>query len=157
MFVPPPRPEGNAGVIALARLVGSRVATTAKSYWLLGALMGLLAAGYWWMNQVPWSASTADASVFGAAFKENQPVPGPGVGQRKVVLENLGMRCPLCRGAVAAHLSRLGGVVAYDVDLKTDSATVLYEASRLTPEELERAVAQAGFRAKSLREVQLGD
>jgi copper chaperone CopZ len=44
-------------------------------------------------------------------------------------------------------------VIAYDVDLKSDSATILYDPKKVSIEELKQAVAQAGFQAKSIEEL----
>ncbi len=59
----------------------------------------------------------------------------------------------LCRAAVAARLKKVPGVIAYDVDLKSDSATVLYDPAKANIEGLREAVAQAGFPAKSVEEI----
>ena len=59
----------------------------------------------------------------------------------------------LCRAAVAAKLKQVSGVIAYDVDLKSDSATVLYDPMKVSVEELKQAIAQAGFQAKSVEEI----
>jgi copper chaperone CopZ len=59
----------------------------------------------------------------------------------------------LCRAAVAAKLKQLTGVVAYDVDLKSDSATVLYDPAKLTIERLKQAIAEAGFQVRGIEEL----
>ena len=58
-----------------------------------------------------------------------------------------------CRAAVAAKLKKVTGVIAYDVDLKTDSATVLYDPAKVTVEQLKQAVAEAGFQVKGVEEI----
>ena len=58
-----------------------------------------------------------------------------------------------CEAAVAAKLKQVPGVIAYDVDLKSDSATVLYDPAKASIEGLKQAVAQAGFQAKSVEEI----
>jgi len=45
------------------------------------------------------------------------------------------------------------GVAAYDVDLKSDSATVLYDPARVTIDDLKRAVSEAGFLVREVQEV----
>ncbi len=55
-----------------------------------------------------------------------------------------------CKAAVAAKLKQISGVIAYDVDLKTDSATILYDSTKVTIEMLKNAITQAGFQAKEL-------
>jgi len=59
----------------------------------------------------------------------------------------------LCRAAVAAKLKQVPGVIAYDVDLKSDSATVLYDPAKVSIEGLKQAVGQAGFQVKGVEEI----
>jgi len=59
----------------------------------------------------------------------------------------------LCRAAVAAKLKQVTGVIAYDVDLKSDSATVLYDPAKVTIERLKQAIAQAGFQVRGIEEL----
>ena len=59
----------------------------------------------------------------------------------------------LCKAAVAAKLKQVPGVIAYDVDLKTDSATVLYDPTKVTVEALIQAITQAGFQVKGTEEL----
>lgn len=58
-----------------------------------------------------------------------------------------------CKAAVAAKLKQISGVIAYDVDLKTDSATILYDSTKVTIEMLKNAITQAGFQAKQVEEL----
>lgn len=80
-------------------------------------------------------------------------LPPPGPGQKKVVLKNLGMSCPFCKAAVSAKLKQLPGVIAYDVDWKSDIATVLYDPGKVTIEEIKQAIAQTGFQVRGVEEV----
>jgi len=50
-------------------------------------------------------------------------------------------------------LARTPGVIAYGVDLKSDSAAVLYDAGKVTLVELKQAVANSGFRVHGITEV----
>ncbi|MBI2087887.1 MAG: heavy-metal-associated domain-containing protein [Deltaproteobacteria bacterium] len=43
--------------------------------------------------------------------------------------------------------------MAYDVDLKSDSATVLYDPAKASIEELKKAVARAGFQVRAVEEL----
>lgn len=58
-----------------------------------------------------------------------------------------------CKAAVAANLKQISGVISYDVDLKTDSATILYDSTKVTIEMLKDAITQAGFQAKDVEEL----
>jgi len=49
-------------------------------------------------------------------------------------------------------LNRTGGVIAYDVDLKSDSATVLFDPNKSSIEDLKQAIADSGFRVRTVRE-----
>jgi copper chaperone CopZ len=55
--------------------------------------------------------------------------------------------------AVTAKLKQVPGVIAYDVDLKSDSATVLYEPIKVTIEKLKQVIAEAGFEVRGTEEV----
>jgi copper chaperone CopZ len=80
-------------------------------------------------------------------------LPAPGPGQKKVVLEDLGMVCPLCKASVASRLDGTAGIVAYSVDLGSDSATVLYDRTAVDIDGLKQAVAEAGYRVRGVREM----
>jgi P-type Cu+ transporter len=59
----------------------------------------------------------------------------------------------LCKAAVAAKLKQIQGVISYDVDLKTDSVTILYDPAKVTIEMLRNAITQAGFQAKEIEDL----
>jgi Cu+-exporting ATPase len=59
----------------------------------------------------------------------------------------------LCTAAVTAKLKQVPGVIAYDVELKSDSATVLYDPAKVTIEKLKQAVAEAGFQVRGTEEI----
>jgi len=58
-----------------------------------------------------------------------------------------------CKAAVAAKLKQLPEVIAYDVDLKSDSATILYDPTKVTVETLKQAITQAGFQVRGVEEI----
>jgi len=58
-----------------------------------------------------------------------------------------------CKAAVAAKLKQVQGIIAYDVDLKSDSATVLYDPTKVTIEALKQAIAQAGYQVRAIEEL----
>jgi len=47
----------------------------------------------------------------------------------------------------------VSGVIQYDVDLKRDSATVLYDPGKVTIEHLKQAIAEAGFQVRGIEEL----
>jgi len=51
-----------------------------------------------------------------------------------------------------AQLKQTSGVIAYDVDWKSDKATILYDPARVSIEELKKAIARAGFQVKGMEE-----
>lgn len=59
----------------------------------------------------------------------------------------------LCTAAVAAKLKQVPGIIAYDVDLKSDSATVLYDPGKVTIERLKQAISEAGFQVRGIEEL----
>jgi copper chaperone len=58
-----------------------------------------------------------------------------------------------CVAAVTAKLKQIPGVIAYDVDLKSDSATVLYDPAKATIDRLKQAIAEAGFQVRAIEEL----
>lgn len=54
---------------------------------------------------------------------------------------------------VERHLGRVLGILSYEVDLKTDSATVIYDAKVVTTDQIVQAVADAGYRASQVKEI----
>ncbi len=103
---------------------------------------------------MPVRAGGSESGFGGRAALAGPDVPAPGPGQQKVVLEDLGMACPLCRAAVSAKLSRTPGIIAYSVDVASDSATVLYDPSTVGIDRLKDAIAEAGYNVRGIREVQ---
>lgn len=110
--------------------------------------VGLLAILFGWMSG---TSQTIGRDILTLYASSNVPAPGP--GQKKVVLKNLGMSCPFCKAAVSAKLKQLPGVIAYEVDLKTDSATVLYDPAKVSIEGLKKAIAEAGYQVRAVEEV----
>jgi len=50
-------------------------------------------------------------------------------------------------------LQKVPGVIAYEVVLKSDSAVVLYDPAKVTITDLKQAIAETGFRVRSVQEV----
>lgn len=115
--------------------------------WALPILgLGIITVGLVWLN----ASQAAQVSSPGYA---SASLPPPGPGQKKVILKDLGMSCVFCKAAVSAKLKNLSGVIAYDVDLKSDSATVLFDAAKLSLEGLKRAIAEAGYQVRGVEEM----
>jgi copper chaperone CopZ len=132
------------------------VQSTVRRWALVAFMIGIIAAGYLWLNGAPgiWQVGGSSLGPSGATVAASASVPAPGPGQQKVVLENLGMACPLCRAAVSATLGRTPGIIMYTVDLGTDSATVLFDPSQMTVDGLKQAIAEAGYQVRGVREIQ---
>jgi len=58
-----------------------------------------------------------------------------------------------CKAAVAAKLKQVPGIIAYDVDLKSDSAIVLYNSTKLTIDDLKKAIADTGYQVRGVQEI----
>lgn len=65
----------------------------------------------------------------------------------KLTLAVSGMSCGHCRAHVQQALTALDGVREADVELATGRATVVYDASVVTPDRMAEAVREAGYRA----------
>ena len=61
------------------------------------------------------------------------------------------MTCGACPITVRTALSHVAGVSASTVDMKTHTATVTFDPVRTTPEVLAKAISDAGFPARVLR------
>ncbi|GAA4429477.1 hypothetical protein GCM10023188_14890 [Pontibacter saemangeumensis] len=57
-----------------------------------------------------------------------------------------GMTCSGCANGVQRSLTKLEGVKSAEVSLSDASATVAYDPSAVTPEQMQKAVESAGFR-----------
>ena len=60
-----------------------------------------------------------------------------------------GMTCGGCTGSVQRALSKIDGVVQADVTLRPGVATVVVDAARVTPAQLEAAITRLGYPAKA--------
>ncbi len=72
------------------------------------------------------------------------------VPKEKIALKVEGMHCAACASRVEKALVEVPGVVEASVNLATDKAVVSYVAGLVGFKELERAVAQAGYKVLSL-------
>ena len=60
-----------------------------------------------------------------------------------------GMTCGGCAGSVQRALSKIDGVVQAEVTLRPGMATVVVDAARVTPVQLEAAITKLGYPAKA--------
>ena len=60
-----------------------------------------------------------------------------------------GMTCGGCTGSVQRALSKLDGVSHAEVTLRSGVATVMVDPTRVTPAQIESAITQLGYPAKS--------
>ena len=67
----------------------------------------------------------------------------------RVTLDIPSMDCSLCPVTVSTALKRVPGVIDVQASLATRSADVRYDPAKVSPAQLERAVAQAGYPAKA--------
>jgi copper chaperone len=65
-------------------------------------------------------------------------------------LKITGMTCGHCQRAVTDALESRDGVARADVDLTAGRAQVEYDEARVTPRELEAAVAEEGYEAEEV-------
>ncbi|MBI5068702.1 MAG: heavy-metal-associated domain-containing protein [Deltaproteobacteria bacterium] len=56
-----------------------------------------------------------------------------------------GMTCPSCKVAVRVALSRLDGVKDMQIDLANKSASVAYDSTKVTPQQLADALNRLGY------------
>ncbi len=68
-------------------------------------------------------------------------------GPSTVALHIEGMTCPSCKVAVRAALKKVDGVTDAKVDVAAKSATVNYDSTKVTPQQLVDAVNRLGYEA----------
>ena len=70
---------------------------------------------------------------------------------RTITLSVEHMNCAACPITVRKALSHVAGVAQSTVDLESHTAKVTFDPGKTTPEALAKAVSEAGFPAKVLR------
>lgn len=73
-------------------------------------------------------------------------------GMNRAVLQIEGMTCPACAVSVQSALTKLPGVESAHVDVNTGEALVQFDADQVQPEDLARAVTNAGFESSVKKE-----
>ncbi len=78
-----------------------------------------------------------------------RPARAAGVasGLASVTFHVEGMTCPSCKVAVKTAIIRLPGVTDAKVDVAKKSATVEYDASKVSPQQMAEAVNRLGYEA----------
>ncbi len=64
-----------------------------------------------------------------------------------ITLHVEGMTCPACKAAVKTAIVRLPGATDAKVDVAKKSATVEYDASKVSPQQMVEAVNRLGYEA----------
>jgi copper chaperone len=68
------------------------------------------------------------------------------MSEDKIELKVLGMACGGCKAAVEKALQSLNGVSSAKVDLASKTAYVEYYSGKLAPEDLKKAIQEAGYK-----------
>lgn len=89
------------------------------------------------MRPTSWASALALAAALTASAAE----------PARITLDLPSMNCSLCPISVRKALMRVPGVVRAKADLDTKSAQVVYDADKVSPETLAKAVADAGYPA----------
>lgn len=71
-------------------------------------------------------------------------------GEKVASFENLGMNCVGCRMNVEVTLHKTSGVRQFVVDLKNQSATVVFDPKRTSSESIQSAIRDAGYNAEAV-------
>jgi copper chaperone CopZ len=74
-------------------------------------------------------------------------------GEKKVIITDIGMFCTGCRAAVAASLKKTDGVKASYVNLALDRATVVYDPTIVSVDQMKQRIIETGYRAGDVKEV----
>ena len=73
--------------------------------------------------------------------------------QKKVILTDLGMTCPNCEYAVSSGLMKTKGITAFEVNLSKDRATMVFDPSQVTIDQIKQAIADVGYEVGEVTEV----
>lgn len=65
--------------------------------------------------------------------------------EQKAVVKVYGMDCPACANGVAGSLKSLKGVKSADVSVKDGQATVTYDDSQVSLEQVKKRIEMSGF------------
>ncbi|MFZ3579078.1 heavy-metal-associated domain-containing protein [Virgibacillus sp. DJP39] len=65
--------------------------------------------------------------------------------QEKVILTDLGMTCANCEYAVSSGLKKVNGIIGFNVNLSEDRATIVFEPSQVTIEQIKQAISDVGY------------
>lgn len=76
------------------------------------------------------------------------PLAASAAADAKAVLDVKGMHCATCPLTVKTLLKKQPGVEAVRVDARENTATVEFDSRRVTPEQLAKAVSDAGYPAQ---------
>jgi copper chaperone CopZ len=69
------------------------------------------------------------------------------MAEREVKLSVKGMHCPSCQMLTQMTLSKIDGVSDAEVDFAKETARVVYDDEKTSPEDFVRAVEEAGYQA----------
>lgn len=72
---------------------------------------------------------------------------------KKETFDVFGMTCAACQAAVERSVSHVDGVESVDVSLIGETMKVEYDPEKTTPEQIEQAVDQAGYKAAQQQQV----
>jgi len=110
-----------------------------------------LAAGLVWAdNPAPECAEKADCSAScttSADTKETEDTKKAETTGQEVVIKVDGMTCGSCASKISTALEAAKGVNAASVCHKSGKATVTYDQTATTPEQLVEAIQTAGYKA----------
>ena len=73
--------------------------------------------------------------------------------QERVILTDLGMTCANCEHAVSSGLKKVNGIIGFHVNLSEDRATIVFEPSQVTIEQIKQAIADVGYEVGQVLEV----
>lgn len=74
----------------------------------------------------------------------------PQPGEEMVTFKELGMHCAGCQMNVEKTLKSLPGVKQYSVDLKNQSADVVFDKGKASVASIQSAIEDAGYHAESV-------
>ncbi|HEY5684094.1 MAG TPA: copper ion binding protein, partial [Acidimicrobiia bacterium] len=92
------------------------------------------------------AAAPADGAVVTAEAADVGPAAETTAGTEQAEFRVSGMSCASCVANIESVLGALPGVERVDVSFGTERAVVEFDPSRVTPAELQAAVADAGYR-----------
>lgn len=91
------------------------------------------------------TGAAAAPTVFGCGCASDGQAQSVVTADHQASLRIEGMTCASCSVTVRVAATALDGVASVDVDVESGTATVLFDSTKVTAEQVARAISEAGY------------